>query len=214
MYTVSSTASSRSGPLGTHFRRSSILQAAAKVFAKKGAREATVEDVLQEAAIARRTFYRLFKNKEEVLAALYDVSCEILLNAIRQAVASTDDPVEKLERSVDAYLGLQQGAGDLLRVLEAEALRPGSLLAVRREAMLEAASRELAAHRTDLDGRAVDPLVMHGVLVALEGISYRMHAEGPPTKARLDRARRVMLRIVTATLAGPKDAVAPLPLVR
>jgi AcrR family transcriptional regulator len=184
------------------------------VFAKKGARETTVEDVLQEAAIARRTFYRLFKNKEEVLAALYDVSCEILLDAIRKAVASTSDPVAKLERSVDAYLGLQRGAGDLLRVLEAEALRPGSMLAARREAMLDAASGELAAHRTDLAGRSVDPLVMHGVLVALEGISYRMHTDGPPTEARLERARRVMLRIVTATLAGPNDSVAPLPLVK
>ena len=210
--TVTSTPARARGALGLHFRQTNILRAAAVVFAKKGVNGATVEDLLQEAGVARRTFYRLFRSKEEVLVALFDVSCNILLEAIRKAVINAKEPFEKLERAVDVYLGFHRETSALLRVLEAEALRPGSLLAARRLEMLDAGSRELAGYWTTPDGRSVDPLLMHGVLVALEGVSHRMHAEGTPSEERLQQARRAMLRIVTASLARPGDPVAPLPL--
>jgi len=70
-------------------------------------------------------------------------------------------------------------------------------------ALLDDASRELASIWSSPDGKPVDPLLMHGVLVALEGVAQRMHAEGPPSEAQLEHARSVMLRIVTASLAEP-----------
>jgi hypothetical protein len=45
-----------------------------------------------------------------------------------------------------------------------------------------------------------DPLVVRGVLVGLEAISQRIHAEGPPTEARIARARKAMLRILISSL--------------
>ena len=47
-----------------------ILKGAAGVFAKRGVRAASVEDILKAAGISRRTFYRFYKNKEDVLSAM------------------------------------------------------------------------------------------------------------------------------------------------
>src|SRR5262249_15495919 len=55
-----------------------ILAAAAKVFARTGT-ACTVEDLLEAADVSRRTFYQSFGNKEEVLAALYQNACQIVL---------------------------------------------------------------------------------------------------------------------------------------
>jgi AcrR family transcriptional regulator len=191
------------GPLGRFFARNRILHAAARVFAKNGARGVTVEDLLQEAGVSRRTFYKFFRNQDEVLLALYEVSCDLLANAFRHAFASTSKPREKLERMVDAYLAFNRTSGALLRVLEGEALRSGSPLATRRAELLEAAAQELAQAGAD---HPVDPLMAYGVLVAMEAVSYRMHAEGRVTEEQLARARAVMLGLLSATLAAPRRA--------
>lgn len=59
-----------------------ILQAARSVFARVGYRSATVADILDEAGVARGTFYRYFPNKRqaffelvnELLKGLYEAS--------------------------------------------------------------------------------------------------------------------------------------------
>jgi hypothetical protein len=106
------------------------------------------------------------------------------------------------------YLGFRKRAGPIMRELEAESLRPGSPLESVRRELLDAASRELAQHIVDAKGRASDPIVVVGVLAALEGIAHRMDAPGPYTEAR---ARAAMMRIAIAALAVPGETVPALP---
>jgi hypothetical protein len=73
---------------------------------------------------------------------------------------------------------------------------PDSLLEPLRAELLE----RLAGILKKSVGGRTDPLVVRGVLVALEAVSQRVHAEGPPTPARIARARRAMLRILIASL--------------
>jgi AcrR family transcriptional regulator len=178
------------------------------VFGERGAHATTVEELLAAAEVSRRTFYQSFRNKEEVLAALYEIACGMVLDAMRQAVASTKKPLDKLERCVDAYLGFNRRDAALMRVLEAEAMRPDSLLEPLRAELLE---RLGAILEESLGDRRPDPLVIRGLLLALEGVSQRVHAEGAVTEERLERARRAMLRILIAPLAKAGDRVPPLP---
>jgi AcrR family transcriptional regulator len=173
-----------------------ILAAAARVFADKGAREATVEDLLEAAQVSRRTFYLAWRNKEEVLAALYQIACGLVLEALKAAAESAAQPVHKLERCVDAYLAFNRTQPDLMRVLEGEALRADSLLQPLRAELLDKLGEVVAKA---VGGRP-DRLVIRGVLVGLEAISHEVHAEGPPTEARMARARKAMLRILIASL--------------
>ena len=195
------------GPIERHFQRSRLLQAAAGVFARHGIREATIDDLLEAGGVSRRTFYQYFRSKDELLVALFSVSCELLLQALRDEIRRASGPA-RIERCVDVYLAFRRRAGRIMQELEAESVRPGSPLEAMRQDLLDAASRELAAQIVDEAGRAADPLVVHGVLVALEGISHRMRSPEPYTEAR---ARAAMLRIALAALARPGDPVPALP---
>ncbi|GIK66143.1 MAG: AcrR family transcriptional regulator [Chloroflexota bacterium] len=51
-------------------RRADILEAAMKVFAEKGIRQATTKEIAEAADIAEGTIYNYFANKEELVAAM------------------------------------------------------------------------------------------------------------------------------------------------
>ncbi len=53
-------------------KRNHIIAAAQKVFGNISYQKATVQDIISEAGISRRTFYAYFKNKEDVISELVD----------------------------------------------------------------------------------------------------------------------------------------------
>ena len=63
---------SRSHTMSKAERRQRILFAARDVFAKRGYHQATVDDIVAEAEVARGTFYLYFEDKRAVLADLID----------------------------------------------------------------------------------------------------------------------------------------------
>jgi AcrR family transcriptional regulator len=207
------TAAPRAGPLGTFFARNAIVAGAATVFGRKGAAETTVEDILEASGISRRTFYRFFDNKEDVLDALHEVACELFLRNLREASAeSSGTAIERLARSVDVYLEFGQRQGALMLVLQGEALREGSRLAVRRRAVFDQLVEMMDGSVYAAQRRHVEPLVLRGLLAALEGMSRTLLESGAPDAAAVARAKRSMMRILGATLATSDDVVPPLPL--
>ena len=84
--------------------RMRILRAAMNVFGGLGYADTRVEDILGEAGISRPTFYRYFKSKEDVFDAVDEVVSMSFLQTWTSAVASVEDPVQKLEKGIDAYL--------------------------------------------------------------------------------------------------------------
>ena len=195
-------------PLGAHFSRLEIVGAAAVVFAKKGLANCTVEDILRAAKVSRRTFYRSFKNKQQVLEALYTVATRTLIDALRAAANRGDTWQAKIEASVDAYLEVSQSAGGLYPVLAAEAMRPDSLLAPHRAAAQDELARIMVEQiATARGGERVDELLCRTLVVSLEGAMTLLQTDGHPDPDQLAHGRRVMLRIMQATLARDGDDV-------
>jgi AcrR family transcriptional regulator len=196
--------------LGEAEARGMILQGGAMVFVAKGSRAASVEDILAAGRVSRRTFYRLFTGKDDVMLALYRMGTDRLIDACRRASEQEGDLRRHAERFVDAHLLAARTFGRLIFVLGGEAARQESPLHARRMEthgqLVELLARNLPA---------VDPLLLRAVLLALEGATRLMLEECDQgrqvTDAALARARRVMLRLATATLAGEGPAVAPLP---
>jgi hypothetical protein len=64
-------------------------------------------------------------------------------------------------------------------------------------------------------GAPLDPLLLRGLILALEAVTRIVLTEGDEgrrvTQASIDRARRVMVRLATAALAGGGSEVGPLP---
>jgi len=104
-------------------RRGQMLDAALRVFARRGYHATSVSDIVQEAAVARGTFYLYFRSKHELFAALVDGLMAEMMGTIRRVDLSPDAPAPlvQLEHNVVALLSLPQARPEMLRILLWEA---------------------------------------------------------------------------------------------
>ena len=74
-------------------RREAILAAAKRVFRDKGYHQASVHDIIDDASIARGTFYLYFSSKQEVFAQLVDDFLRVTKGQVRRiSLAPGADP--------------------------------------------------------------------------------------------------------------------------
>jgi AcrR family transcriptional regulator len=84
--------------------RGAILDAARQVFEDKGIVEATVDDFVRTAGVARGTFYTYFADKYDLLTALYrDVTEQLLQQAKTDAMLNLTT-MERIERRVETLI--------------------------------------------------------------------------------------------------------------
>lgn len=77
--------------------RNRLLEAAARVFCRRGIDQASVDEVAEDAGFTKGAFYSNFKNKEELFLAMLDRSFAERLGEIEAAVA-TDAPIHAQAR--------------------------------------------------------------------------------------------------------------------
>jgi AcrR family transcriptional regulator len=190
-------AATEAGPFSS---RGQILLGAASAFGARGYAETSVEHILAAAGVSRRTFYRFFRSKEDVFEQLFEAASIMFVQAIRAAASAGGDPETTLSRCLDAYLDLPRRAGPLFKVFHGEASRPGGPLYARRERVIDEIVGLLGAGYQALHGRAADPLVLRGVVAALERIASEVIEAAPASDALYARAKAAMLQIVRGTL--------------
>lgn len=199
--------------LGEQAARSMIIAGAARVFAEKGIRAASVEDLLAAANVSRRTFYRLFESKDDVALALYKFGTQNLVANWKRAIESTSDPLEQSARCIEAHLHNAATVGRLIFVLGGEASRQESPL---HKARMEVHDKLIELMSAANPGRRIDPMLRRTTLFAMEAITRYVLEQGDEGRnvdpLLVARARKVMLRVVTAAYAGEGAGVTPLPL--
>jgi AcrR family transcriptional regulator len=79
-------------------RRLQILAAARSVFARRGYHQTTIDDIVEQAGVARGTFYLYFEDKRAVFSDLIDRFASQLAVAIVRIV--TDDPTRSVASQV------------------------------------------------------------------------------------------------------------------
>jgi AcrR family transcriptional regulator len=202
--------------LGEGVVRAMVLQGAARAFAARGVRATGMEDILEASRISRRTFYRVYDSKEDVMLALYRLGTERLLQACRLALEEESDPLRQAERCIDAHLQTAQEQARLVFVLGGEAHRQESLLHPRRIEVHEALASMMASKAEVSLPQPPDKLLFRALLFALEGVTRLVLDEGDEgrrvSSESIERARAVMLRIAAAAIAGPGVSALPLPL--
>ncbi len=182
--------------------RADIVRAAVDVFAEKGADATRVEDLLDAAGVARRTFYKYFRNKDDVLSAVYEMVTRELV-ALIERHADTSDPTAGIRATLDVYLGFHAANHTILRVLLERAFRSDSPLAPLRLKFRDQLVAALDKVCRGTTGQALDPYVFIALLAGLEGLSLEL-TSSTPTQENLDRARRVMNGLFDAILREAK----------
>ncbi|HEV2486552.1 MAG TPA: TetR family transcriptional regulator [Terracidiphilus sp.] len=97
--------------------RDAIYDAAIELFAKKGFDETTVEEVAEAAGISRRSFFRYFESKDDLLA-LNTVNCgEKLCEAVKSCPASLG-PLEVVRETVLAGVKFTESQEHTRQIIE------------------------------------------------------------------------------------------------
>jgi TetR/AcrR family fatty acid metabolism transcriptional regulator len=104
-------------------RRRQILEAAVKVFARKGFHASRVGDIAEEAGIAYGLVYHYFRSKEELLETIFRTTWTEMLARVRE-VEEAGVPASEAVRQVTALLlRTWRRDPDLVRVLVREVTR-------------------------------------------------------------------------------------------
>ena len=110
-------------------KRERILEAAVKVFSKKGRSGTKISDIADAAGIGKGTIYEYFQSKDEVFAASFYHFMEKFEDVISRRLFRIQDPLEKLRVYFAAWTEILEG--DYLDYLEivldfwAEGVRKG-----------------------------------------------------------------------------------------
>src|SRR4051794_4846819 len=151
-----------------HNQRGRLVEAAMHVFGTRSFGEARVADVLDRAAISRKTFYEQFADKEACFMAAYEAAAVRARGAIRTASRDQDDWEKSVRAGIEGLLSFLATEPELARLLVVEVTGAGPA-AMRRRAE---AVRRFAAMLAQT-GEADAPLSAH---VAIGGIWEVVHA--------------------------------------
>ncbi|WP_280215149.1 TetR/AcrR family transcriptional regulator [Nocardia cyriacigeorgica] len=189
--------------------RSRIVLATAEVFSRTGTRGLSVAQIIEQAGIARPTFYRYFANATEPLLLVLDASNEGLVEGIRNALTVTAEGVELGIRLIDAFLDWARGHGPMLRPLFAELHDPASPVSGYRERALDEIRATVREKFSELGRPIPSPLDLDAALHVCEYVVYRISASAEPGSEpdpeTVAAARVTMIRVVLATLGNTDD---------
>ena len=102
---------------GAEEKRRQILDAAVRVFARRGFHTSRVGDIAEEAGVAHGLLYHYFSSKDEVLQTVFRENWSELLQRFEQVEASDEPADEKLRGIVKILLRTWRNDPDLVTVM-------------------------------------------------------------------------------------------------
>ena len=187
-------------------KRRLLLDAAVRVFARKGYHTCRVGDIAEEAGVAHGLLYHYFASKEEVLETVFRENWSDLLEAVK-AVEEAGEPAREQLRQVAAILLRSwRRDPDLVRVLVREVARsPQVQLRVAEigEAFqaierIVRRGQEAGEFRSDLDPRLA-AVIFYGALEEI--LTGWVLGQLPDGDDEVARAERTVVELVCGGLA-------------
>jgi AcrR family transcriptional regulator len=187
-------------------KRRLLLDAAVRVFARKGYHASRVGDIAEKAGVAHGLLYHYFASKEDVLRAVFRETWRALIETIQSVEEAGDPPREQLRKVAEILLRSWRRDPDLVRVLVLEVMRsqhlPGEMDEIGESfaAIQDIVERGQAdgSIRPDLDARLASYVFFGAVEELLTGWAL---GRLPDTDDELARAERTLVEIVTGGLA-------------
>jgi AcrR family transcriptional regulator len=158
-------------------KRRLLLEAAVRVFARKGYHAARVADIAEEAGVAHGLLYHYFASKEAVLLTIFRENWGELLGRFRVVEAADEPADEKLAGIAKILLRTWRNDPALVTVMVRDVARSPHLQSEVQEVreafaivqrVIEQGQRE-GALRTDVDARFASWVVYGGLEELLTG---------------------------------------------
>lgn len=97
-----------------------IIEAATRIFARKGFFQAKVSDIARDAGVADGTIYLYFDNKDDILISLFEEQMKAVLDNMIRELSKETDPVKKLRRFALTHLRLIEENKNLAEIIQVE----------------------------------------------------------------------------------------------
>ena len=199
---------------GQEDKRRLILDAAVRVFARKGYHTCRVGDIAEEAGVAHGLLYHYFRSKEELLETIFRETWRDVLDAVRSVEESDETARDRLAGVAKILMRSWRRDPDLVRVLVREVTRSSHLQQRIDEidqafAGLEriiARGQEEGEFRTDLNPRMVSYVFYGALEEILTGWVLGQLDDGDDQVAV---AEQTVIEVVCGGLARDREA-APL----
>lgn len=183
--------------------RGRLLRATAIAVSRHGTRACTVQHILDEASLSRRTFYKTFTSLEDALNNLYEVSIKVLRSTMNSAVLRARTPFGRVIAALDTYLELQILGGPLMIALQREAMHDGSPLGVHRRDLLNAYVSLIEQELFPIAQVPVDIDTARAMISAAEGLVGYIPADHTFDESDRLRIRNTMIQIMTRCFGIP-----------
>ena len=190
-------------------RQRRILDAALSVFTRRGYREASVDDIAEEAQTSKGGVYFHFPGKHHIFRTLLDLSAHRLLDRVNEAIAAETDPIARAEAALLTVLRAFAGHRALARLFMVEALGAGAEFQQR---LLEVHDDFIGVIRLHLDeaiaGRIIEPfdteIASRAWFGALNEVIFHWLLKGEPERLEdsYDVLRPLLMRSVGLDPSG------------
>jgi len=154
------------------FQRERIMRAMVEVAAERGYGGASVELVVAQAGVSRRTFYGCFDSREACVLALLDLGLERIGDLVGRAFAREDTWEDGVRSALASVLGFLDSEPLLARMWLVESLGAGSRVLERRERNLAALREQVLSSWPAGDTWTLPPLAAEGAMASVLGIIH------------------------------------------
>ncbi len=169
----------RGGRLPRSARRAQLLEAALEIFVASGYHAAAMDEIADRAGVSKPVLYQHFPGKMELYLALLDQSCESVVDAVRRALASTEDNKARVAATVEAFYTYVAGERAGFRLVFESDLTNEPLVRERVERVTELTSAAVAEVIEDDTGLPPDAARLLAVsLVGMAQVSARYWLSG------------------------------------
>lgn len=183
-------------------REAAILAAAKKVFAEQGYHEASIDDIIREADIARGTFYLYYNSKRAIFDAILNLTLEQVdghIQAIRldPGEASPVDQVKANVRRVFDLFLKDRHVADILFV-RALGIDPEAMATLNAfyQKIAELLGRALSQGMTIGLLNKCDPqIAAYSIIGSVKEVFLRVVLDGKPSESRINTVIDEIIRV-------------------
>jgi AcrR family transcriptional regulator len=184
-------------------RRQQLFAVALELFARRGYRSTTMDDIAEAAGVTKPLVYQHFSSKRALYLELVDSIAQELLIAVRGAVMRAEGPRQQVEMGFAAYFRLVINREAEFRLLygrdHADDKELGRALRTVEDAIAEAIDPLIDAGLDDNHRR----LLAYAVVGMAEGASRRFIAQQPTGDVEAEEeANRLAQRMADLAWAG------------
>ncbi len=197
-------------------KRRLILDAAIRVFARRGFHHCRVSDVADEAGVAYGLVYHYFESKEEILNTLFVERWQIMLDAIAEIDGKPLTAREKLYEVAGFIIDSYHHDPDLMKVIIVEVTRSAhSFGAVHLETIQDAyggiaqiveGGREEGSFKSDIPAQFA-AMCFYGAIEQL--LSGWIFGLVPGTEEEFERAKGLVVEAICGGLESAPARASP-----